>query len=111
MTTTVSPIASVTDATFESEVLDAPGTVLVDFWAEWCGPCRALERVLDSIAAAHPELTVVKINADDNPGSAAAYRTLALPTMKVFQGGEVVRTIVGAQPQAALEAQLAPYLA
>jgi len=111
MTTTLSPIPSVTDATFESEVLHAPGTVLVEFWAEWCGPCRALARILDAVAASHPELTIVKINADDNPKTSAAYHALALPTMKVFQAGEVVRTIVGAQPQPALEAQLAPYLA
>ena len=104
-------IRSATDATFETEVLRAPGTVLVEFWAEWCGPCRALTRILEAVAAGHPELTIVSINADENPQTAAAYHAMALPTMKVVRAGEVLRTIVGAQPQAALEAQLAPYLA
>lgn len=101
----------VTDDTFTSEVLDAPGPILVDFWAEWCPPCRVLAPILEGIAAAHPAITIVKLNADDNPRSALAYRALSLPTMKVFIGGEVVKTIVGAKPRPALEAELAAYLA
>jgi thioredoxin 1 len=66
--------------------------------------------VLERIAEAHPELTVLKLNADDNMVSAARYHAMALPTLKVFQNGEVVKTIVGAKPQQALEAELAPYL-
>jgi thioredoxin 1 len=107
----MSSLKSVTDATFAADVLAAQQTVLVDFWAEWCPPCRAVEPVLEQLAVEHPDITIVKLNADDNVESTIAYRALSLPTMKVFRGGEVVGTIVGAKPKAALEAALAPYLA
>ncbi|UAJ77913.1 thiol reductase thioredoxin [Leifsonia sp. ZF2019] len=111
MTTTDSLIRSVTDASFAAEVLAAPGITLVEFWAEWCGPCRALGPVLEQVARDHSDvLRVVKINADDNPRTAAEYRALALPFMKMFRAGEPVGTIVGAKPRPAMEMALAPYL-
>ena len=104
-------LVEVTDETFEDVVLRASGPVLVDFWAEWCPPCRVLTPLLEKIAAEHPDgLTIVKLNADDNPRAAMTYHALSLPTMKVFSGGEVVKTMVGAKPKGALEADLAPWL-
>ena len=103
-------LRDVTDETFETEVLGASGPVLVDFWAEWCPPCKVLTPILERVAEAHPGITIVKINADDNPVTAMRYRALSLPTMKVFEGGEVVKTMVGAKPQGAIEADLAAYL-
>jgi thioredoxin 1 len=106
-----STLPSVTDETFEDAVLRSDTTVAVEFWAEWCGPCRALTPILERIADEHSDtLRIVKINADDNPRAAAAYHAMALPTIKVFQKGEVVRTIVGAKPKPALEMELAAYL-
>jgi thioredoxin 1 len=102
----------VTDATFDAEVLQSGKTILVDFWAEWCGPCRAVSPILDQIAAEHADkITVVKLNVDDNPQIAAKYQITSIPAMKVYQGGEVVKTIIGAKPKGALESDLAAYLA
>jgi len=101
---------STTEEDFARDVLEAQGTVIVDFWAEWCPPCHALTPVLESLAGEHPEITIIKVNADDNIALASRYGALALPTMKVFSGGEVVKTIVGAKPKARLEAELAEYL-
>lgn len=102
---------AVTDVTFAEEVLQAGGTVIVDFWAAWCPPCRALEPVLQRIADAHPTgVTIVKIDADENPEAVARYGALSLPTLKVFRQGELVKTLVGAKPQPVLEAALAEFL-
>jgi thioredoxin 1 len=104
-------IESVTDATFQEDVLAAPGTTVVEFWAEWCGPCRALSPILQQLQDEHADsIRIVKINADENMDTAVAYRALALPVMKVFQDGEVVKTIVGAKPKPAMELELAPFL-
>jgi thioredoxin 1 len=109
--TTVSPVVIATDATFDEEVLRSDRPVIVDFWAEWCPPCRAISPILEQLAIEHPDtLKVVKVNADENLISAQTYRALALPTMKVFVGGDVVKTIVGAKPKRALEAELGTYL-
>ncbi len=102
---------AVTDATFADEVLNSDKTVLVDFWAEWCGPCRAVSPILDQIAAEHPDkIRVVKLNVDENPQMAAKYQITSIPAMKVYRGGEVVKTVIGAKPKPALEADLAEYL-
>jgi thioredoxin 1 len=102
----------VTDATFQSEVLDSDKTIMVDFWAEWCGPCRAVGPILDQIAAEHSEkLSIVKLNVDDNPETAMKYGITSIPAMKVYRGGEVVKTVIGAKPKPALEADLAEFLA
>jgi len=102
---------AVTDATFEQTVLKADGPVLVEFWAEWCGPCRAVSPILEQIAAENAEkITIVKINADDNPQVAVDYRVTSIPAMKLFVGGELVKTIVGARPKPAIEHELAGVL-
>ena len=103
---------AVTDATFDETVLKADGPVLVEFWAEWCGPCRAVSPILEQIAAENPDtLTIVKINADDNPQVAFDYRVTSIPAMKLFNKGELVKTIVGAKPKPAIEHELAGVLA
>ena len=104
-------MTEVTDATFADEVLAASDTVLVEFWAEWCGPCRAMSPILDRIAEENPQLRLVRVNADDNPRLALEYMVTSIPAMKVFHGGELKKTIIGAKPKPALEADLAAFLA
>ena len=101
----------VTDATFRDDVLASDKTVLVDFWAEWCGPCKMVAPVLDEIAGEHKEkLTVAKLDIDRNPAAARDYQVMSIPTMIVFKGGKPVKQIVGAKPKAALLRDLADYL-
>jgi thioredoxin 1 len=103
---------SVTDDNFATEVLASKKTIMVDFWAEWCGPCRAVSPILDQIATEHAEkIDIVKLNVDENPNTAMEYNITSIPTMKVFKGGTVVKTVIGAKPKPALEAELAEYLA
>ena len=107
----MSTAKSVTDASFQADVLDSEKTVLVDFWAEWCGPCRMVAPILDQISAEHGEkIEIVKLNVDENPQIAAKYQITSIPAMKVYQKGEVVKTVIGAKPKPALEADLAAFL-
>ncbi|GEP26220.1 thioredoxin [Cryobacterium sp. TMS1-20-1] len=102
---------AVTEANFDQEVINNEKTVLVDFWAEWCGPCRAVSPILDQIAAENSDkIDIVKLNVDEHPALAAKYQITSIPAMKVFQKGEVVKTVIGAKPKPQLEKDLADYL-
>ena len=101
----------VTDATFDSDVLKSDKTVLVDFWAEWCGPCKMVAPVLDEIAGENKDkITIAKLDIDVNQKTAQAYQVMSIPTMIVFQNGKPVKQIVGARPKSALLSDLRDYL-
>jgi thioredoxin len=108
----MSSAKAVTDASFQTDVLEHDKPIMVDFWAEWCGPCRAVSPILDAIASENADkLSIVKLNVDDNPETAMKYGITSIPAMKVYRGGEVVKTVIGAKPKPALEADLAEFLA
>ena len=99
----MSAIKDVTDESFEADVLGNPRPVIVEYWAEWCGPCRMVGPVLAEIAEEHAgQLDVVKLNIDENPVTAQKYQIMAVPMMNVFSGGEVVKQVLGAKPKSAL---------
>jgi thioredoxin 1 len=103
---------AVTDATFDAEVLKSDKPVVVDFWAPWCAPCRQIAPILEEIAGEYAEkIRVVKINTDDNPLVAAKYGVRALPTLAVYSGGEMVKTLLGTKPKPVLLRELSDWIA
>ena len=100
---------TITDAEFD-EAINSDKPVLVDFWAEWCGPCRMIAPILEEIAAQHDSITIAKLNIDENPQAPGRYDVMSIPTMIVFQDGVEKKRIVGARPKAAMLQELAEFL-
>ena len=98
---------AVTEATFQQDVLESDEPVIVDFWAEWCGPCHLVSPILDEIAEERAgELRLVKVNVDEEEGLARRYGIMSIPTIILFKGGEPVAATIGARPKRAIEEQL-----
>jgi thioredoxin 1 len=105
------PAIEVTDETFERDVLSSASPVLVDFWAPWCRPCKAIEPVLEELAAARPgRVRLVRVNIDENHGVPSRYGVLSIPTVILFEGGEAKATVVGARSRKGFEKALGPHL-
>jgi thioredoxin 1 len=108
--TTENAVSAVSDDTFDAEVLNSDRPVLVDFWAPWCGPCHQVSPILEELAKESQALKIVKINADENPRITAAYGVTSLPTLNVYSGGELVKSMVGAKPKPILRRELSDWL-
>jgi thioredoxin 1 len=101
----------VTTASFQADVLDSARPVLVDFWAEWCGPCRMVSPILDEISVEYADkISIVKVNVDNEPALAEKYGITGIPALQVFKSGELVKSMVGAKPKAVLVNDLAEFL-
>jgi thioredoxin 1 len=103
-------VREVTDDTFEAEVLRAPKPVVVDFWAPWCGPCRAIAPILEQLDEEHQGIEFTKVNLDDNPVYASRFGVLSIPTVILFENGEAQETIIGARPKSYFERALQRWL-
>ena len=104
-------IVTLTDATFDETVKSSSTPVVVDFWAEWCGPCKMIAPVLEEIAVEHEgALTIAKVNVDDNPDAAFRFQVMSIPTLIVFQDGEPAKRLVGAKGKAQLLEDLSEFL-
>jgi thioredoxin 1 len=103
-------VREVTDSEFEQVVLRGDKPVVVDFWAPWCGPCKAIAPVLDQLAKAHDEVEFVKLDIDANPETASRFGVLSIPTVILFEGGEPRETLVGARPKSHYERAWAAWL-
>jgi thioredoxin 1 len=106
-----SSINNLTDASFDEEIGAAEQAVIVDFWAEWCGPCKMISPILDEIAAEHPDkLRVAKLNVDDNPDTARRFGVMSIPTLIVFNDGQPAKRVVGAKGKGQLLQELAEFI-
>ena len=104
--------AAVTDATFDREVLKSSTPVLVDFWAEWCGPCKMISPVLEEIAEEHKgKVTIAKLNVDENPEVAMRYGVMSIPTLALFVGGVEKKRLIGAMPKRNILSEIAEFIA
>jgi thioredoxin 1 len=104
-------IIAVTDSSFQAEVLESDKPVLVDFWAPWCGPCRIVAPHLEELAVEREDLTIVKLNVDENPGVSAQFNVMSIPTLLLFKHGQVAHQIIGALPKSRLVQEIEPALA